>query len=74
MNIDCSDCGIAKRENGMLRCLKYHYLMPPNTQETLRVCSYFTPLIEEDGELLCPEEHLMLKEVEMKSRGFKGPV
>ena len=74
MTVNCNQCGIARRENSKLRCLKYQYLMPPNSEETLRTCSYFTALIEEDGEVLSPEEHLMLKEVEMKSRGFKGPV
>lgn len=72
MPIDCARCGIAKRENDRLRCIKYHYLMKPS--ETERECSYFTPFIEEDGELLSPEQHLMLKEVEMQARGFKGPI
>jgi len=30
--------------------------------------------MEEDGELLSPEQHLMLKEMEMRARGFKGPI
>lgn len=74
MPTNCARCGIAKRENGRLRCVKYHYLMTPQTPETERECSYFTPFMEEDGELLSPEEHLMLKEVEMQARGFKGPI
>jgi hypothetical protein len=48
--------------------------MTPQTPETERECSYFTPFMEEDGELLSPEEHLMLKEVEIQARGFKGPI
>ncbi|WP_066633236.1 hypothetical protein [Desulfolucanica intricata] len=74
MPVDCARCGIAKRENDRLRCMKYHYLMMPQTPEAERECSYFTPLVEEDGELLSPEQHLMLKEVEMRARGFKGPI
>lgn len=74
MSINCSNCGIAKRENNKLRCLKYNYLMKPNTPETWRDCNYYIPHMEEDGAVLSPEEHLMLKEVEMQSRGFKGPV
>ncbi|SFG81320.1 hypothetical protein SAMN05660649_02771 [Desulfotomaculum arcticum] len=74
MKINCASCGIAKRENNKLHCLKYHHLMSPDTPGTERECTFFTHLMEEDGEVLSPEEHLMLKEVEMQARGFKGPI
>ena len=74
--VSCAECGIAKKhEDGKVRCLKFNSLLfVGGIDDTSKECHYFTPFMEEDGELMTPEEHLMLKEVEMQARSFKGPI
>ncbi|WP_066637012.1 hypothetical protein [Desulfolucanica intricata] len=61
----CKNCGIAEDTgDGMLFCHKYKTAV--NFKISSRQeCIYYTTKIDEDGEILSPQEHLYLKEAEL---------
>lgn len=69
----CENCGLGIIEsNGQIRCFKYKTLNDP--KEDKQSCTYFKEIVIEEGELLLPLQHLLLREEELKARMIKGVV
>lgn len=62
----CLDCGLLKREDDNY-CVR---LKKRVTEEELagKDCPFFYKILNEAGEPLGPEEHLMLQDAELKSK------
>ena len=70
----CVECGIAEPAGeGKLECVKYRKIFAAG-ENFLNGCHYFSEKTFEDGEMLSPLEHLLIKEQEINSRHMKGPV
>lgn len=71
----CGECGIAEKvATGQIRCVKFGFKFGGESADAWRECSYFSPVMLDDGEPLDSYETLAIKEAEMASRRFKGPV
>lgn len=71
----CGSCGIAEKIGlSEIRCVKFNFTSNLESADVRRECSFFTPPVMDDGELLDPYQTLAIKEVEMASRRMKGPV
>jgi len=71
----CGECGIAEKiGTSQWRCVKYGFKFVLESTDAWRECTYFTPVMLDDGEPLDPYETLAIKEVEMASRRMKGPI
>ncbi|MGM9566854.1 MAG: hypothetical protein ACI3W6_01570 [Clostridia bacterium] len=64
MKHHCEDCGIY--DAGKKACWKFSVKQ--------RDCAYYTPIEYDGEEPLTPEEHWMLKILDMKNRSMQGPV
>lgn len=74
MESKCCECGIAAAiDQHHYECAKLKKIF--SSGENLMVnCYYFCEKIYEDGELLSPLEHLLMKEQDINSKHLKGPV
>lgn len=69
----CDNCGLGtKEDNNHVSCFKYKTLN--NLQENKEGCIYYIASISEEGELLSPLQHLLLKEEDLKARKMKGVI
>ncbi|RDY23196.1 hypothetical protein CHF27_009615 [Romboutsia maritimum] len=69
----CGNCGIgSKREDGSIECFKYKKIK--DALENSEKCLYYTQYKFEDGELMNPLQHLILKEQDLKSKHMKNTI
>ncbi|MDK2562073.1 hypothetical protein QOZ84_00820 [Romboutsia sedimentorum] len=70
---NCGNCGIGnKREDGTIECVKYKKIK--NALDNSENCLYYTVFKFEDGELMNPLQHLLLKEQDLKSKHMKNTI
>ncbi|MBS5953529.1 MAG: hypothetical protein KIB53_06870 [Paraclostridium bifermentans] len=70
---NCGNCGIGKKRNdGSIECIKYKKIK--NSTDNSETCLYFTEFKFEDGELMNPLQHLLLKEEDLKSKHMKNTI
>ncbi|AFV01198.1 hypothetical protein DHBDCA_p170 [Dehalobacter sp. DCA] len=70
---NCSNCGLGiSQADGQISCFKYRTINKADEDKTS--CLFHIEPIIEDGEPLLPLQHLLLKEVEIKQHGMKGPL
>ena len=65
---DCNKCGVFDEAAGV--CFKYKTKQRPGTED----CYFFVETEWEDGERLSPQYHMIMREVELKSKQMQGPV
>ncbi|MCC0650778.1 hypothetical protein ACTPDI_17705 [Clostridioides difficile] len=70
---NCVTCGISsKTEDEKIECMKYKRIQKsPNIENN---CLYYIEFKFEEGELLNPLQHLLLKEQELKSKHMKNTI
>ena len=67
---NCGNCGIGKKE--MMELL--NVLNIKNELDNSENCLYYTEFRFEDGELMNPLQHLLLKEQDLKSKHMKNTI
>lgn len=69
----CGNCGIgSKREGGKIECIKYKAIK--DESENSASCLYYMEFKYEDGDLMNPLQHLLLKEQDLKSKHMKNTI
>lgn len=70
---NCGNCGIGeKRDDGTIKCVKYKNIK--NELDNGENCLYYTEFRFEDGEIMNPLQHLLLKEQDLKSKHMKSTI
>ncbi|MGL6104652.1 hypothetical protein [Romboutsia sp.] len=69
----CGNCGIGSKKDGnKVECFKYKNIK--NLDEESSKCLYYMEFKYEDGELMNPFQHLLLKEQDIKSKHMKNTI
>ncbi len=66
----CNECGLLKTY-GKDYCVRLKKEIPRGEADLDRDCNYFYKKITEAGETLSPEEHLLMQDMEIKSKKLK---
>lgn len=65
----CKSCGVYDEEASI--CFKYKTKGFPGGKDD---CYFFVEAVWEDGERMIPQYHMILREIELKSKQMQGPV
>lgn len=73
---NCINCGIAEPpENSETKyCLKYKKYINDKDLFEKNNCQFFINYMYENGELLSPLQHLLIKEMDINAKHLKGPI
>lgn len=70
--MDCSACGLLDKKATPAYCLRFK--KPITAMGVGQDCIYFIKEKLEEGELLTPQQHLILQDQELRSKKMQGPV
>jgi len=70
--MDCSTCGLLDKQSTPSYCLRFKKVIEDYNDG--RDCIYYFKEQYEDGELLTPQQHLLLQNHDRRSKKMQGPM
>ncbi|MDO9535285.1 MAG: hypothetical protein Q7J85_08135 [Bacillota bacterium] len=70
----CSECGLLEKRSESFYCHRFDKGRTREEFNAAQDCLYFCQQIYEDGELLTPQQHLIMQNNQLKSKRMRGPV
>ncbi len=70
--MSCMNCGLLDQQVSPAYCLRFKKAIK-GTDEG-EDCIYYQKVILEDGEILTPQQHLLIQDQDFRSKKMQGPI
>jgi hypothetical protein len=70
--MDCPTCGLLDKQDSTDYCLRFKKVVKDSSAG--ENCIYYFKKQYEDGELLSPQQHLLLQNQDQRSKKMQGPM